>query len=151
MDCEGIQSSKLHSCIRAMYILKQDETDELYNEFIPCREFNKLESKYKNAFRYCKKNIHKLDYIPKYYKEYCSDAKVMLNDFIKRNDIKIILYKGGTIEKNVCTQIGIKSYNIEQFGVPKVTTHCPKEQVILHYKYIKNNCLKEVLELIKNN
>ena len=38
LDCEMIQMSQDHMCIRAMYVLLEDEITDKYIEFLPCTD-----------------------------------------------------------------------------------------------------------------
>ena len=109
-------------------------------EFIPCKKFEELEEKYQNAFRYCRKKIHHLNFYPSRKKKNfpCQEAKVIIKDFLDKINSDIIFYKGGNFEKKISTDIGVDSFNIEQFGVKKVNSHDPKDEIYLHYKHIEN-------------
>ena len=50
--------------------------------------------------------------IRKKYASPCSTAKLKKN-FIEDNEIALILYKGECIEKQICKELGISSFNIE--------------------------------------
>lgn len=139
IDCEGIQCSKEHICIRNMYILAKDGFSDKEGEFIPCKRYEDLEERYRRAYHYCKKNIHKLSYTPKDSLRRCTEAAILLREYIFRNNIDIILYKGGVIEKKLCDSINVTSYNIEALGVPKAPSHQPKDEVNFYY-----NCLLHI-------
>ena len=87
IDCEGILVTKKHICIRSMYILLQDGITEKYREFVACIDIKDLEQKYRQAFNYCRRHIHKLDYYPKRMSGPCYTASTELNSFIKKNNI----------------------------------------------------------------
>ena len=125
IDCEGIQTSKTHICVRKMYILASDGVIDYKEEFIACASFKEIEDKYKKAFIYCKKRIHKLSYYPKTMSVPCRAAAKRLQTFIKTNNIKMILFKGGIIEKRLCEYIGIEYYDIGSI-VPKMMRHDPQ-------------------------
>ena len=54
----------------------------------------------------------------------------------------MILYKGGTIEKNLCHALGMTSFNIENFkGLEKAYSHEPSEEVYNYYnQLVKLGC-----------
>ena len=85
MDAETIQILSIHQRVRKLYILAEDGSTEIEEEFYPCRLYK--------------------DFVPKY----------KLSEFSLNNIIEIILYKGGTIEKELCEALGIASINIECF------------------------------------
>ena len=56
--------------------------------------------------------------------------------------ISTLLYKGGEIEKNLCSDRGIQSYNIERRGLEKVYSHDPRTEVNCYYgKLVQLNCV----------
>ena len=74
----------------------------------------------------------------------CLSAPIELERFIKQSKVNFVFYKGGQAEKILCDRIGVLSHNIEDFGVPKVNSHNPREEVIAHLTYLKSNCLKKI-------
>lgn len=136
LDCECIQTSSDHQCVRCLYILCKDGFTSMYKEFYACKRYRDLETKYKNAFRYCQKRIHHLRYEPRKKSPFCEKATYILQNFVRMNRIDIILYKGGTIEQRICNEACIPSLNIETLGAPKVNSHDPKVEVHSHYNYL---------------
>ena len=54
--------------------------------------------------------------------------------FVVENQIDFILYKGGEIESDTCTDIDIPSYNIEHIkGLEKAYSHNPRIEVNCYY------------------
>ena len=137
LDCEGIQTSKEHMCIRAMYILLEDEITDKFIEFVPCLDIKEINIKYKKAFNYCKHRIHKLNYYPEIMSGPCFSASTELKRFIRHNNITMIYFKGGQMEHRLCKFIGVPSFNIERFGAPKVNSHDPRIEVQSHLRYLK--------------
>ena len=136
MDIEYIQCTKEHKCIRSFYILCDNKVD-CFQEFRPCKNLLNLEGKYFNAFMYNKKNIHRLPYYPKNgYR--CSYFLTFLCNFIMKNEVKMILYKGGTVESSMCEKISQPCMNIELLGCPKIKSHNPEEEVQSHFEFIKS-------------
>ena len=81
--------------------------------------------KYQRSFRYCK-----LTYNPKKFTSLCS--------FVVYNDITLILYKGGTIEKDLCKKLDIDCLNIECFPeLQKASSHDPCQEVQCYYHQLK--------------
>ena len=144
LDCELIRTSSKHVCIRAMYVLLEDETTDKFLEFLPCVDIKLIETKYQQSYIYCRKWIHKLPYYPVKMSGPCLTAPIELERFIKQNKVNVVFYKGGQAEKILCDQIGVLSHNIEDFGVPKVKSHNPREEVISHLTYLKSNCLETI-------
>ena len=138
IDCEYIQCTSHHQCVRAIYILCKNGFTEMYAEFYPCKRYRQLEAKYKKTFRYCEKHIHHLNYEPKKKSPPCMNVKEILRDFASENNIEIFLFKGGEIEQRLCNEVSIPSLNIELLGAPKVSFHDPRIEVHRHYNYLLN-------------
>ena len=140
LDMEMIQISRDHACVRKLYALSKDGKRDIEMEFIPCKEFEYLEYKYKNAFWYCKRNIHHLEYLPTGQKEnlFCQEAKYILKKFLTDLNADIILYKGGHFERDIGNEIKVDTFDITQLGVKKVNSHDPKVEIHLHFKQIKD-------------
>ena len=91
-------------------------------------------AKYRQSFRFCKRKVHKLTYNPKQYSPICAAVLAKINTFIANNDINLILYKGGTIEKDLCVELDIPSMNIECFEeLEKAYSHDPRVEVNCYY------------------
>ena len=135
LDIEYIQCTRTHKCIRKLYILAKDGYTDLKLEFFPCQPFPALERRYQRAFRYCQQEIHKLSYCPEGPSSPCSTAAEKLNKFIVDNEIDLVLYKGGIVEKNLCDELDIDSFNIELFeeDLEKVYSHDPYEEVNCYF------------------
>ena len=113
MDLESIRTSPTHRCIRKIYLLAKNGSDELGLEFLPCVQFKDLESRYKRSFLSCQRNVHRLSFSPDSYSPLCGNVLAEINNFIVCNGIQLVLYKGGTIKKDLCNQLCIPSINIE--------------------------------------
>ena len=141
MDVEYIQTSSTHRCIRKIYLLMKDGSTDLEMEFYPCTQYKKLESRYQRAFRFCRNHIHRLSYNPKKYSPLCSNVVAYINNFIVNNDIDMILYKGGTIEKDLCRELYIPSKNIECIpDLEKIQSHDPRVETNWYYEQIIGYC-----------
>ena len=141
MDIEYIQCTRSHQCIRSCYILCEDSI-ECFENFKPCRNLVNLETKYFKSFMFCKRSIHRLSYYPR--DGYaCSYFLTFLTNFLERNDIQIILYKGGTIERTVCQKIGKPCMNLELLGCPKAYSHNPKEEVRCYSRFLRGLLTKD--------
>ena len=140
MDVEYIQTSKTHKCVRKLYILAKDGFTDLEIEFYPCIKYADLEEKYQRSFRFCKSRVHRLEYNPQHkYAPACSTVLAKLNTFIVYNGIDFILYKGGTIERELCHELCIPSFNIEQFSqFEKIQSHDPDIEVNHYYNRLMN-------------
>ena len=113
MDIEYIQTSRSHQCVRKHYILVANGYDDLELDFYPCVRDKDLDSNYQRSFRFCKRKVHKLTYNPRQYSPPCSTVLSKINEFIVYINIDLILYKGGTIEKDLCVELCIPSMSIE--------------------------------------
>ena len=116
----------LYSCKEWIYGL----TAGMY----PMRTSTQIREKIsKSLIHFCQSEIHKLPYCPEGSSLPCSAAVERLNNFIKNNEIDLVFYKGGDIEKKVCDKLHINSFNIENFmnELEKVYSHDP---------YIEVNC-----------
>ena len=134
MDVEYIQISKEHRCVQKLYMLAKDGYTERELEFHPCVRYRKMARRNKRSFHYCKKHIHKLPYYPEVYASPCNTALDKIKRFIDENNIDFILYKGGEIENDLCTDIGIPSYNIESIkDLEKAYSHDPRKEVNCYY------------------
>ena len=139
LDCECIQISPDHQCVRCLYILCKDGRTSKYSEFYACKQYRELETRYKKAFGYCQKHIHHLGYNPrKTNSPHCVQTTSILHDFVCANRLDIILFKGGNIEKKLCNNMSLPALNIETLGVPKATSHDPRLEVQQHYNYLLN-------------
>ena len=114
LDCECIQTNSHHQCVRSLFILCKDGFTSKHTEFCACIQYRELNIKYKKAFRYCQKLIHYLQYKPqKINAPLCIQAAFLIQEFVRMNNIDIILFKGGTIEQRLCNDAGVPSLNIE--------------------------------------
>ena len=96
-------------------------------EFQPYKPLKELEKAYQRCFRFCQNHIHKLSYKPSHkYAPKCRKVLEIINTFIVYNSIDIILFKGGTIEKELCSMLCIPCYNIERLPkIEKELSHDP--------------------------
>ena len=134
LDIEYIQVSKYHKCIRKLYVLTGDGKWDMDMEFMPCIPYHLLSKKYQRSFQYCQRHIHELPYRPKVLSCPCSLAPDTLKDFTEKYGIDVILYKGGTIERDLCKELGVESCNIEVLrGLKKVYSHNPATEVNLYW------------------
>ena len=137
MDIEFIRTSPTHRWIRKIYILAKNGIDEMEQEFYPCKHYKDLESKYQRSFQFCRRNIHNLSFQPWRFSAECCQVVAKLSDFIANNDIDVILYKGGTIERELCDELDIPSINIECFkDLEKVHSHEPRVEVNGYYNQL---------------
>ena len=140
LDIEYIQT---HKCTRKLYILTRDGRTELESDFYPCVQYWDLSEKYKRVFRYCRKHVHKLRYDPICYSPECSKTVEILRNFIHCNKISFILYKGGTIERDLCThELCIPSYNMEEcltttMKLEKAGCHDPRTEIRYYYDQLQ--------------
>ena len=142
MDIEYIRTSKSHRCVRKLYILGKDGYTDLELDVYPCVRYKDLEKWYQRTFRFCRNHIHKLEYDPIHkYAPTCKTVLAKINAFIVYNSIDLILYKGGTIEKELCSKLCIPCYNIERFPeLEKVQSHDPQTEVNGYYNQLVKFC-----------
>ena len=138
MDIEYIRASETHRCIRKLYILSKDGYTDMELEFHPCVRYKELKKWYQRSFRFCQNHIHKLEYDPiEKYAPSCRTVHVKVNAFIVYNSIDFILYKGGTIEKDLCSELCIPSYNMECLPeLEKVQSYDLQTEVNLYYNQL---------------
>ena len=137
MGIEYIRTSETHRCIRKMYILAKDGYTDMELEFYPCKRYGNLEKRYQQTFNFCWNHMHKLEYDPKRYSPPCKTVLSKVNTFIVYNSIDFILYKGGTIEKDLCSELYIPSYNMECLPeLEKVQSHDPQAEVNSYYNQL---------------
>ena len=137
MDIEYIQCTRSHKCIRKLYIMTKDGVTFMEMEFFPCKLYEELERKYQRSFKYCYKHIHKLPYYPQEHSAPCSTALEKVDRFITDNGIELILFKGGIVERNLCQELAIPSFNIEFFRkLVKANSHEPSEEVNCYYNQL---------------
>ena len=83
-------------------------------EFYPCKNSETCTSDIKNRFVIVVLIFIYSRMIRKKYASPCSTAKLKINKkFIEDNEIALILYEGECIEKQICKELGISSFNIE--------------------------------------
>jgi hypothetical protein len=142
MDVEYIQTSKDHRCVRKLYMLSKDGFTDKELEFHPCVRYRSMKKRNKQSFHYCKSHIHKLPFYPQMYASPCDTAVEKIEQFIDDNHIDFFLYKGGEIESDLCSDIGIPSYNIECIkGLEKAYSHDPRTEVNCYYmQLVELNC-----------
>ncbi len=135
MDIKYIQTTKKHRCIRKLAL--QLATSELFVfEFRPCLSWKDLDNSVKRQFNYCKHRIHGLNYTCATHRK-CIDAKELVNEILNWNGINLVLYKGGTIEKDLCAELNMPCFNLEQLGVPKAETHVPEDEIKFYSRCVK--------------
>ena len=128
IDIEGIQISRLHACYRKVYAIKKNGDSRLCFETIPCMQYHDLQGKYQKAFRYCEREVHRLEYKPKNAWIRCYETKNRVKWFMDKG-CRLLLYKGGTIELQLAKDIVCDSINIEDVGVKKAHSHDPGTEV----------------------
>ena len=132
LKADYIQTSQTHRCIRKFYILS-NIGKELEFEFLPCKMYKDLTLELQQDFIFRKRHVHKLKYIPNIPKQYfteCVAALRKLEEFILDNNIDLILYNGGTTERNLCTQLDIPSIDL----VCKNPEMCQKSCLLIYIK-----------------
>ena len=124
------RDSKIHNCLRKMAVLLYDGRTAV-QEGWPCIERYALTDKEEKCFQWCSQNIHQLSYTPTSAPK-CWLIPQMLTDFLRKNHVEIVYYKGGLIEKDLCYEINIPAYDLENIGVRKSPCHDPLKEVIFY-------------------
>ena len=57
--------------------------------------------------------------------------------------IEILIFKGGNVERDFAIELGIRSKNLEDFGVKKVYSHEPLEEIRDHLRQLKEIASRE--------
>ena len=153
MDIEGIslhkgrehprgRYSRIHNCVRMLAIVCYDGSMAVF-EFTPCVKFNDLVKKEQESYNRCF-NLHRLDYEPRFTTPPCIDSVDTVRSFLLRKQINVILYKGGTQERDLCYALNIRCRNLEEYGVKKYPAplHDPLKEVL----YFKDEFLRLVGE-----
>ena len=134
LKADYIQTSAEHRCIRKFYILSKTKGKELDYEFLPCELYKNLTLELQQDFIFRKHHIHKLKYIPNNPRQYdvpgCVTALRKLEKFILDNNIDLILYHGGTFEKDLCMVLDIPSTDL----VCKNPKMCQRSCVLTYVK-----------------
>ena len=134
LDIEYVQVSKYHKCIRKLYVLTGDGKCDLEMEFTPCVPYYFLSEKDQRSFRWCTNHIHKLPYYPATMSRPCIASHSIIRIFVNNHNVEVVLYKGGTIERDVCQRLRIESQNIEVYDkLKKVHSHDPGTEVSLYW------------------
>ena len=106
-------------------------------EFTPCLKYAALTDEKQKAFRYCQRRIHRLSYYPNSSCQECFQASREANEFLQKNSVSFILYKGGHIEEDLCAKLNYPAYNIENFtGIVKAKNHNPRDEVHNYYRQL---------------
>ena len=119
-------------------MLGKDGLTCLGSEFLPSKRLGYLEKKYKKRFYVCQRNIYRVDYYHPTTKLKCRDAKALVYNFAKSLNAKLVLYKGGHLEKDLCAEIRLDCLNIETVGVKKVYSHDPRKEINSYYQQLLN-------------
>ena len=128
--------SHVHNCTRKMAVQLWNEKTYM-EEFHPCLTMNDLSVNEKKSYYWCKRKIHHLDYNPYHGARECMDAPNAIMKMIRENEIQIILYKGGVIEKDMAYLIGVECVNLEDFGIAKAPDHNPLNEVAFYHRELK--------------
>ena len=123
--------SRCHNCLRKVAILLYSDECVVY-EGQPCVRQENLTKKELETFNFCRDKIHHLSYYPpSFYRPFtvCRNIPEMVKDYLHFNNISIVYYKGGCLEKDLCEKIGLESRNLEELGVKKARTHDPLAEV----------------------
>ena len=123
--------SKTHNCLRKVAVLLYSDEYEVF-EAQPCVPFPDLTDCERKTFDFCYDHVHHLSYYPsEFYQPFteCVNIPEIVKDYLEFNDISIVYYKGGFLEKDLCKKIGFESRDLEKFGVPKAPNHDPLTEV----------------------
>jgi hypothetical protein len=59
----------------------------------------------------------------------CDDVEKIVGKYLRENNIEVDYHKGGTIEKDMCHNIGIGTFDLAEVRVGKAPCHSPLEEV----------------------
>ena len=122
--------SSIHNCIRKIALLFWDNSIQIY-EFCPCVTYSDLHKKERLSFNYCRRVIHGLSFVPFRCNGKCADSLKLIRNLLREKDVNIVLFKGGTLEKDLCRDLNIDCVDLEKLGVPKYRgKHDPLQEVI---------------------
>ena len=135
IDIEGITlwlgEEKPHNCLRKVAVLLYSDEYAVF-EAQPCVPQLDLTDRERETFNYCYNHVHHLSYYPpEFYRPFtkCVNIPEIVKDYLEFNNISIVYYKGGCLEKNLCKKIGFESRDLEKIGVPKAPNHDPLSEV----------------------
>ena len=131
--------SRIHHCYRKIGIELWDDSKQVF-ELVPCIPKHDLWPDEDMTFTYCKNKIHGLNYYPPHFSKHCLEGASIIQRFLKENDIKLVLFKGGNIERDLCYKVGIECIDLETFGVekaPKALGHDPMREVTFYHHQLK--------------
>ena len=131
--------NKIHVCRRKVAVELWDGRS-LVLESVPCVPYTGLTTKERSSFSWCRKNIHELTYQPFMSRLKCMDVADRIREFFIVNGVHHAYYKGGNIERDICYEIGINAFNLEDIGVPKAPTelrHNPRADVAFYHREMK--------------
>ena len=83
------------------------------------------------------------DFYPKKGFRRCRDMGRLIRRIIADYDIEILIYKGGNVERDFAIELGILSKCLEDFGVKKVNSHEPLEEIQDHLRQLKEIASRE--------
>ena len=88
-------------------------------EGVPCVLRWAIDEIEDQTFEHCKKTIHHLSYTPKEWAPHCQQTAGIVKNFLHANCIELVLFKGGTLEMDLCAEIGYCWKNLEDWNVCK--------------------------------
>ena len=124
-----------HHCFKRRTALRTFSGAELVLDGNPCIPEERLRGRDRESFQHCKKNLHGLDFMPPRPYFECHQIVERIWRFLEKHNIEIVFYKGGTIEKDVCWEIGIPCENLEHYGISKYPEkiHEPLDEIRYFY------------------
>ena len=131
--------SRIHHCLRKIGIELWDDSKQMF-EFSPCIMKHDLMPEEDMTFAYCKTKIHGLSYYPPRYSKHCLEGASIISRFLKENGVKLVLFKGGNIERDLCYRLGMECIDLGTFGVekaPKDLGHDPVREVAFYHQQLK--------------
>ena len=133
IDIEAISlwlRGKPHNCLRKVAVLLYSDEYAVF-EAQPCVPLPDLTDSERKTFDFCYDHVHHLSYYPSDNRPFteCANIPEIVKDYLEFNNISIVYYKGGCLEKDLCEIIGFESRDLEKFGVQKAQTHDPLMEV----------------------
>ena len=130
--------SNIHYCLRKVGVELWDSSARCF-EFSPCLKMMDLTHKERQSFKHCRRFIHHLEYDP-HRRPPCASGETEIFNFLNSFSVDLILFKGGTIERDLCYTMGFESINLEDFGVskaPECLGHDPMREVRFYHEQLR--------------
>ena len=137
LDVQNIKISPRHRCVRRLYLATKNGA-EIEMEFCPCKPYRDILLKYRRSFQFCKNHIHNLTYTPWGISAPCEISRLKLEELVATHGIDLILYKGGSLEAELCKKLNIDCKNLETMDIEKSYSLNPRQEIDFYYNQLIN-------------